>query len=302
MLSSNFTILYVEDNLEAQESMSLMFQDDFKEFYQAYNGEEGLQIYKDKKPDIIISDIEMPVLDGLSMSEKIKQIDKFQIIIIMSAFNDKNILLNSINIGIDYFIPKPVNMDILNDRLNIILQNLQNKLDFENGRKKEIDTLYNLAHFDVLTQIPNRFLFEMKLEEAISRAKRNKTVFALFFIDLDYFKTINDTYGHIAGDEVLKAVSKNIKNVVRTEDTFARIGGDEFALIAEDFKDESYIENLKNKLLDVIPCLKFNNKKICISYSIGVSIFPKDSERKKELLHVADTNMYKEKKVRVRSS
>ena len=302
MLSNNFTVLYVEDNIEAQESMCSILEDDFKEFYQAYNGEEGLQIYKDKKPDIILSDIEMPLLDGLSMAEQIKKINKYQIIIIMSAFDDRNILLNAINIGIDYFIPKPVNIDFLNDKLNIISQNLQNKLDFENARKKEVDTLYNLAHFDVLTQVPNRFLFELKLEEAISRAKRNKTIFALFFIDLDYFKNINDTYGHIAGDEVLKAVAKNIKNIIRTEDTFARIGGDEFALIAEGFKDESYIESLRNKLLEIAPCLKFENMKVCISYSIGVSIFPKDSNRKKELLHLADINMYEEKKLRARDS
>jgi len=298
MISENFTLLYVEDNIEAQERMKMILEDDFKEFYQAYNGKDGLEMYKEKKPDIIISDIDMPVLDGLSMSQKIKDIDKYQIIIILSAFNNREILLNAINIGIDYFIPKPVNIDILNDKLNIISLNLQNKIDLERSRKREIDVLYNLAHFDSLTKVPNRFLFELRLEEAISRATRKKTSFAVFFIDLDYFKNINDTYGHRAGDEVLKAVTNNIKKVIRKEDVLARIGGDEFALIAEDFEDKSYIDILEKKICSVSPCIKVNDTNICVSYSIGISIFPQDAISKKELLHLADTKMYEVKRSR----
>ena len=298
MLSKNFTLLYVEDNLESQYQMSMILKDDFKEFYQAYNGADALKIYNDKKPDIIISDVNMPILDGLEMARKIKSINKYQIIIIVSAFDDKNILLDSINIGIDYFIPKPVNIDILNDRLNVITQNLQNKLDFDDSKKKEIDILYNLAHFDALTQMPNRYLFDLKLSEAMSRAKRNSTIFAIFIIDLDDFKSINDTYGHIAGDEVLKAVSKNIKDIIRVDDTLARIGGDEFALIAENFKDENYIEILKKKILEATLYLQFKDKKISVSYSIGVSVFPLDGTSKKELLHLADSKMYNVKKQR----
>jgi len=298
MLSSNFTLLYVEDNVEAQEQMKMILEDDFKEFYQAFDGAEGLEIYKEKRPDIIISDINMPILDGLSMAKEIKAMDKYQVILIVSAFDDKSMLLESINIGIDYFIPKPVNIDILNERLDIISKNLQNKLDLENARNKEMTLLYDLAHIDSLTQIPNRFSFEMKLEEAITRAKRNNSIFTLFFIDLDHFKAVNDTYGHSAGDEVLKAVSNNIKNIIRTDDVFARIGGDEFALIAENFKEKKDIEILKRKILEVTPCLKFEDKDICVSYSVGVSIFPRDGDSKKELLHLADLEMYKVKKSR----
>jgi len=240
----------------------------------------------------------MPILNGLEMSQEIKKLNKYQIIIIMSAFDDKDILLNAINIGIDYFVLKPLNIEVLEDKLNIISQNLQNKLDFENSRKKEINILYDLAHFDSLTKLPNRHLFELKLEESINRAKRNNISFALFFIDLDNFKNINDTYGHIIGDEALKLVSKNIKDMIRIDDVFARIGGDEFALIADNFKDKSYVEILKNKILKSKPYLKLKDIDLYISYSVGVSIFPYDSDSKKELLHLADTRMYEVEKLK----
>ncbi len=296
MLLENFTLLYIEDDLDAQERMKMMFEDDVKEFYQAYNGEEGLRVYEEKKPDIILTDINMPVLDGLSMAKEIKQKDKQQPIIVMSAFDDRATLLEAINIGIDYFTPKPIDMEILYDRLNTIAQNLQNKIDAQNAKKREMEELYALAHYDTLTKISNRFFFHIKLDEIISKAKRYNSKFTLFFIDLDDFKQINDTYGHAAGDKVLESVADNVKKVLRLEDTFARISGDEFSIIIENIDDKEYIETLATKIIKAasIP-VTLNDTTIHITCSVGISRYPKDSSSKEELLHLADLAMYKAK-------
>ena len=296
MLTNNFTLLYVEDDEQAQEQMKMMLEDDVKEFYQAFDGEEGLALYKKVNPDIVLTDINMPFLDGLSMSKEIKKINDDTPIIIMSAFDDRKTLLNALNIGIDYFTPKPIDMDIVNERLEKIAKHLQNNIDAENARKNELNNLRHMAHYDTLTEVPNRFLFNLKLDKALARAKRNKSSVALFFIDLDNFKGINDSYGHGGGDIVLKTVSKNIQNVIRKEDTLARISGDEFSVIIEDITDIQYIDHLAKKILKASSNkIEFNNKIINMSCSIGISKFPNDSMDKKELIHFADTAMYKAK-------
>ena len=296
MLINNFTLLYVEDDVEAQEQMKMMLEDDVKEFYQAYNGEEGLKLFKELKPDIILTDINMPLLDGLSMSQEIKDIDDEQPIIIMSAFDDRKTLLKALNIGIDYFTPKPIDMDIVSKKLEKISKHLQNKIDAENARQKELQELQNMAHYDTLTKVANRFSFDLKLDQAISRASRNNTAVLLFFIDLDDFKSINDTYGHAGGDIVLKTIAQNIKNAIRKEDTLARISGDEFSVIIEDINDIQYIDNLAQKIIKASSTLiDFNSKQISITCSVGISKFPHDSTHKKELINFADIAMYRAK-------
>jgi len=104
-----FTLLYVEDDNDMQEYMSSLLENEVKEFYKAYNGKEGLKLFDDKKPDIIISDINMPVLNGLEMSRKIKEINQDQIIIILSSLSDIQVIKDAIDINIDGFINKPIN-------------------------------------------------------------------------------------------------------------------------------------------------------------------------------------------------
>jgi diguanylate cyclase (GGDEF)-like protein len=302
----NFTLLFVEDDTGTQEQLKIMLIDEVKDFYQAYDGAEGLEIYKNKKPDIILTDINMPILSGLDMVEEIKKIDKDQPILMMSAFDEKDILLNAINIGIDGFIVKPIDMTQLNNKLNQIAKNLQNKIDSENRRvkalkeiqQKEIQRLYNLAHYDVLTNIPNRYLFNEKLDQAILKANNNKSKVALFFIDLDDFKKINDTYGHKAGDYTLLSIANSIKSIIRDTDLFARIGGDEFALIIENVTDREYLEKLAEEIIHSVSSpLYFHSQKITVSCSIGISLYKEDTYYKEELIHYADMAMYKSKSI-----
>ena len=292
MLLNNFTILCVEDNIDTQNHIKLILEDSVKDLFIAYDGVEGLEIYKKKKPDIVIADINMPNMDGLTMLRKIKKIDKNQPIIIISAFDDKENLLEAINIGSNGFIPKPINIEFLSEKLNAISENLQDQIEANNTK----NSLYNLAHYDKLTGISNKFLFEIKLDQAISKAKRDKQEIAVFFIDLDNFKTVNDTFGHKAGDYVLKTVANNIKKSIRKEDMIARRSGDEFLLLVEDIPNKSTLINLANKIIESsqIP-IHYENNTINISSSIGISIFPSDAQSVDELINQADIFMYKAK-------
>jgi len=298
--SKDFTLLYVEDNRDTQEWMQLMLEDNFKEYYQAFDGEEGFEAYKKYQPDIIITDINMPVLDGLAMADKIKSLNKHQPIIVMSAFDDKNTLLKAINIGIDYFAPKPVDMDVLNKKIDNVVEDLSNQKELKRLQEKEIQDLYYLAHYDTLTGIQNRFLFEENLKQSLNRAKRMNYELICFFIDLDDFKKINDTYGHAAGDRVLKGVVENIQKVIRSEDTFARLSGDEFALIMEVTNQKSYdTSGVAKKIMEAIgKNIEFEGHSISMSCSIGISCFPQDATTTEGLVRKADLAMYKAKKVK----
>lgn len=114
------------------------------------------------------------------------------------------------------------------------------------------NVLYYQAHHDVLTDLPNRLLFQDRLEQALLKSKRRKNHVALLFIDLDHFKNINDVFGHDRGDQVLQRIAQRLINVVRDADTLSRLGGDEFTLIVDDVKDLSHIAILTKKILQVI--------------------------------------------------
>ena len=136
MLLKNFTLLYVEDNNDMQNYMKSFLEDEVKEFYQAFDGKTGQDIYMNKNPDIILSDISMPIMDGLEMAKLIKKVDNHQPVLILSAFQDVQTLKQAINIGIDGFIAKPIeDIEKLLDILENIASNIQNSLDAKSLEK-----------------------------------------------------------------------------------------------------------------------------------------------------------------------
>lgn len=173
---------------------------------------------------------------------------------------------------------------------DILLHNIsQTKNELEIINKK----LAHAATHDPLTNLANRSLFEFSLQKAIERARRNNSIFALFYIDLDNFKEINDAYGHHIGDQLLvKLIGRICKNT-RKSDTVARLGGDELTIILEDINNIEIIPLTANRLCNILaePAL-IQNHTVMATASIGVSIFPKDGEDAETLLRSADKAMY----------
>ncbi|WP_245609231.1 bifunctional diguanylate cyclase/phosphodiesterase [Sulfurovum lithotrophicum] len=152
------------------------------------------------------------------------------------------------------------------------------------------------AHHDALTRLPNRVLFFDRLEQSIRKTERSKKDFALFFIDLDKFKHINDSLGHSIGDRVLRATAKRIEETIRQEDTLARLSGDEFTVIMEDLGYPENASVLAEKILLVLQKpMYIDEYTLYISGSIGISLYPQDAMDAESLLKYADTAMYKAK-------
>lgn len=161
------------------------------------------------------------------------------------------------------------------------------------ARQVADEKLTYLATHDYLTGIPNRMLFEDRFHQALARSERSKEKFAILSIDMDKFKSVNDSYGHPIGDKVLIEVAKRLENVIRGSDTFARIGGDEFAVIAEEIQNKSDVLRVMQKISGALQAeLKIDKKKIIINASIGASIYPIHGNTLEELFRTADKALY----------
>ncbi|MEA1953049.1 MAG: diguanylate cyclase [Campylobacterota bacterium] len=161
---------------------------------------------------------------------------------------------------------------------------------------QEHQEFYYKAYHDELTGLPNRTLFNDKLEQGINRAKRNQNILALLFIDIDNFKQINDSLGHDIGDKVLQSFATLLKGSLRYGDTISRLGGDEFTVILEDISNIDTVLELVKKIMTIInSSFTIEEHNLNITSSIGVSIYPNDSKNAEELLNYADTAMYQAK-------
>lgn len=161
-------------------------------------------------------------------------------------------------------------------------------------RKKAQAEIEHLAHHDTLTGLPNRNLFNDLMERAISRATRGKQHMAVMFVDLDKFKPVNDDLGHDAGDAVLKAVSERMAYHVRTSDTVARIGGDEFVAILENIDHAGSAGVVAAKMIEALTVAVEvpDGRQACVGASIGISVFPDDGTTAVTLIKAADEAMY----------
>ena len=159
--------------------------------------------------------------------------------------------------------------------------------------RKQKEDLRHQAQHDPLTGLPNRVLFTDRLKRGIEKSKKNEKGLAIFFIDLDKFKDINDSLGHGVGDSVLKIIAKRLKHTIRKNDTLARLSGDEFTVIMEELSKSKDASSLAKKILDVLSePIYIDEHMIYVSGSIGISLYPEDATTAQYLLKYADTAMY----------
>ena len=165
------------------------------------------------------------------------------------------------------------------------------------AQKQAEAQLQHLAHFDPLTQLPNRLLVLNRLDHAIAAADRAKRRVAVLFIDLDNFKTVNDSLGHAAGDRLLEAVAQRLVTRARREDTLGRLGGDEFILILEQVREAPEAAQVAQELLTLLEApFHIAGQDVYVQSSIGISIYPEDAREAGELVRDADAAMYQAKR------
>ena len=408
-LLKQFTVLYVEDDEDIRDQLTHFLRRRVGTLHTAVNGHEGLLAFEALKPDIVVTDILMPVMNGLEMAEKIKEISPSTPVIVTTAFNETHFFLKAIDIGIDKYVIKPVNSELLG---GVLLQCARSMLSeaerglsaavFENSsdaimvsdhdnrvisvnpafceitgylreevigknpgmlsagrqprefyqemwnclrgsgrwdgeiwnrrksgeiypewlsistvknqqgetthyvgifsditeRKQAEERVRHLAHYDALTDLPNRTLFHDRLQQALIQAQRSHDQVAVMFIDLDRFKIINDTLGHNVGDLLLQAVAQRLTNCVRQGDTVCRQGGDEFVILLPQISHAEDAALVAQKILESVnrPFV-LDGHELHIGASIGISFFPADGVDTETLMKNADVAMYRAKEL-----
>lgn len=400
-------VLVVDDDPFALALINRLVEPIVAELLVAHDGKTGIEAWKNEQPDVIITDVAMPEMDGLTMAGRIKAMDPDAQIIVLSASNQTDNLTRAIEVGIDRYVFKPVDAKLLLDALAKCFKDRQRALDIrmaqmvfevanegimitdttpnvlmvnpafsqitgfrpdeivgqptsilssgehdeefyrglwstlhahgrwsgeitnrrKNGdrytqwlsiaavasrfsgvqryvglisdisdRKREEEQIRRLAHFDILTGLPNRAQFNDRLNREIAAANRKRTEIALLYVDLDYFKQINDKFGHAIGDEVLRIAANRMCANVRQTDTVSRRGGDEFVMILDASSGTESAQVVCQKISDALaePFI-IDGKSIQVGASIGVAMYPRDADDFESLLHAADMALYEAK-------
>lgn len=275
---------------------------------------EALMLIEKNDFSIIILHFQFAVKQGFEIAKKIRKIKKMQsvsIIFITENNIKEKYILRAYALGAIDYIFKPFHPDILLAKINAILKLHHNKIMLEKlvyekeNALQEISKinskLHYLAYHDPLTTIGNRAGFESALAKKLKNTMRDKIKFTLLLIDLDHFKTINDSFGHHYGDLVLQEVAKCIKKVVRKTDHVDRIGGDEFAVILENINSEYEAGYVAKKILHAFSKISQTlTRKINISASIGILCYGSDRKHvnAKAVVRDADIAMFRAKEKR----
>jgi diguanylate cyclase (GGDEF)-like protein len=281
----SLSVLYVEDDTETRLSIERILRPRVGSIVTAGNGAEGLDAFHALHPDLVITDILMPVMDGLSMAQEIRKVDHNVPIVVITAFEQTDYLLRSIDIGIDRYVIKPVMVD----RLMAALTYCSHRIFTENR-------LSYLALHDALTGLPNRTLLKERLEMACAAADRNSEQLALLFIDLDRFKAINDTLGHTVGDQVLQEVAVRLKTQFRSIDTVCRLSGDEFLVVITGVSNPDNIVCTVQKMINSLNIeMLIDNHRLTITPSVGIAVYPDNGRDMETLIRNSDSAMYQAK-------
>ena len=239
--------------------------------------------------DVVLLDYQGDRASGQAIVAKSMQMGAPVPIIVMTDELDRNVDREAIRSGAsDYLLKGRIDSQVLERTLRYAIE-----------RKSAEARLARLAHYDALTNIPNRILFRDRLARALERARRTQQTVALFFIDLDGFKQVNDTLGHEAGDELIRTVAERLSHCMRKSDSVARIGGDEFTVILEDVATTSDIVNVARKAIDVISRpVMLDSQQVFVGASIGIAVYPEAGDTVDALLKHADMAMYQAKGLR----
>lgn len=252
----------------------------------AYTANEGIVLLQSNDFDIVVTDLNLPDSDGLDAVSHMQAVDSNIPIVVLSGQDDEELALQIVKMGAQDYLVKGQGEGHLINRV----------IDYSIERKKDVQELSHLANYDSLTGLANRLLFRERLDRALIRADRSKTLVALFVIDLDRFKNVNDSLGHDAGDQLLIKVADRLKECTRDGDTVARLGGDEFTIIMEDVKSVDDAVMIADKVLNFMKNkFDINSHEIFVTPSIGITVYPIDDTNAGHLFINADSAMYQAK-------
>ncbi|MCX8043573.1 MAG: diguanylate cyclase [Desulfobacterota bacterium] len=289
----NVSVLIVDDEATARDMVADILTDDGYTVTATDSGENALKLLERSSFDLIISDLMMQGMNGIELTKRIKAAGVDAPIIVITGFATIEHAVESMKAGAYDFITKPFNID----QIKITVQKaLETKRLQRLAGEREF--YKQLSNSDELTALANYRYFNEMLQKEVERAIRYGRPLSLMMIDIDNFKTCNDTYGHLAGDMVLKQIAELIKKTTRDSDLVARYGGEEFTVILpETTEDEARV--VAERIRDVVSKTKFTtdtNKAIGpITVTIGLSTLPLKAATKRDLVRTADFALYQGK-------
>lgn len=297
MNNSPSKVLIVDDTPENMEIIGKFLETEGYDLYLADNGWSAIELVKNNEFDLILMDVMMPGLDGFETFAEMKRLNsRFDIpLIFLTAKVDIESIVKGFEIGGADYIRKPFNSLELRARIKhqLELRSMRLVIDAQNQFLLEAnEALKNASMFDPLTKLFNRREILTRLEHEINRFERNGKVFSVLLGDLDYFKKINDSYGHHFGDEVLIRISEVFLEAIRKQDTVARWGGEEFLFLLPETDDEG-ARVLAEKLLAAIESTHFevNDERINVSMTFGSCCY-KSHESIEVFIDKADQALY----------
>jgi diguanylate cyclase (GGDEF)-like protein len=293
----NANILIVDDR-EANVSLleQILSEDGYTRITTTTNSLEVCGLHRRNRYDLIVLDLQMPDMDGFQVMDGLKadgSEDYLPVIVLTAQPAHK---LRALKAGARDFISKPFELIDVTTRIHNMLEVrlLYKKLENYNN------VLEQRTLHDSTTGLPNRNLFDDRLTHAIALAKRHTWMLAVMFLDLDRFKSINDTHGHAVGDGVLKEIAKRLLQHTRDEDTVCRNGGDEFLYLLMNPQGSENVERIAGALLKTIgQPIDMGDLQLAIKASIGIAVYPENGTTGEQLIRNADTAMYRAKKTMI---
>ena len=278
-------ILVVDDNILNIRLLKDILEDENYTVFQVNNGIQVLDMVHDIKPDVILLDIMMPGMDGFEVCKGLK--NDFEVkdipIIMVTAKTESSDLKKALEIGAFDYIKKPI------DEVEVIAR-VQSALRF----KEYQDKLKEMASKDGLTGVYNHALLIELFEKELNKQERNAGNISFVMLDIDYFKKVNDSYGHISGDIVLKELSQILEASTRSSDIVGRFGGEEFGIVLPEISaDEAY--KLCDRIRQTIENYDFFISDIAIKITVSMGMYFKtsnDSISNKDIIKNADAALY----------
>ncbi|WP_273149992.1 diguanylate cyclase [Methylophaga thiooxydans] len=289
-------ILIVDDNPTIRMTLEGLLKKHDCEIYEADSGFKALDIIQsDQPPELIFMDWNMPGLSGVEVTTLLRETvaENQPYVIIISSNSDSEHVIKALSYGADDYIVKPIDGRFLNAKFAVA----QRILGIQEKLRQTNLVLEKLAYYDELTGVLNRRAGNASFQVEMDRAIRKGQNVCIAMVDIDHFKKINDTFGHQAGDEVLKAFSRVLRQTMRPYDIVCRYGGEEFMLIAEiNNKDEA--SDLFERVRETISTkeIRHANQSISITASFGVHVFiPRTDMVLISLVQKADEALYEAK-------
>ncbi|MDH5611405.1 MAG: EAL domain-containing protein [Gammaproteobacteria bacterium] len=279
-------VLLADDDPSIRLMIRHVLESEDYDIIEAEDGLDAIKAVEKQHPALILLDAVMPGLDGFATCQQIKDRGHTDIPVIMiTGLDDDASVERAYDVGAIDYITKPIKWAVLKHRVRSVVKRVM-------AERK----ILRLEYRDTLTQLPNRLLFIDRLEQAIVRAERHRETIALMVVDIDDFKLVNDSFGHEAGDKLIKAVAELLSKSMRRADTVARLGGDEFAIIIENVDGVDDAISIAGNLTTVLEHnVRLDNQETHTSASVGIAMYPDDGSNASTLLKNADTAMFRAK-------